>query len=78
MNVEVALVDLRGPVVALADTLQIEPGVFEVLLVYLPELQDVDLGLEGNLSGRGLLVTAPFSPRMRRLTPSPAGNSTDA
>ena len=50
MDVEVTLVDLRGPVVALADALQIKPGVLEVLLVDLPELRDVDLGLEGNLA----------------------------
>ena len=61
---------------ALADALQIKPGVLEVLLVDLPELQDVDLGLEGNLHGRGLSVVSSVLGPHAAIDTSPAGNST--
>ena len=59
MNGEVALVDFRGPIVALADALQVKLGVLEVLPVNLPVLLDVDLGLVRNFDGRGLLFSTP-------------------
>ena len=59
MNVEVALVDFWGPAVAFADALQIKLGVLEILSVDLPELQVVELGLEGNLHRRGFFVASP-------------------
>ena len=51
---------------ALAVALQIVPGVLGVLSVDLSKILDVDLGLEGNLDGRGFLVASPV------LAPHPA------